>query len=301
MISIVIPSYNSETTIIPCLRSVVNQQVNRRYEVIVVDSSFDGTPNIVRRLFPEVKLIHLEQKVDTGKAKSIGIQRSKGNIVCLLDSDCIAHPDWLYRIYEAHRGEYAAVGGAILNANPENLIGWAGYFAEFREWFPFHPRQIMSHIAGCNLSYKRWVFDKYGMFPRNYYPQSDLVYNLQLNKHNDQILFDPAIKVAHINKTSIVDFVRHQYRIGRTTSKVLKQFPNLRGGWIAKSRFLTSLTFPLLPCVKFVNAFRVANQSKEYKYRFLVISPLLLLGLLFAWETGFIIGAFYPDSTDESS
>jgi len=292
--SVVIPSYNSEDTIRACLSSVTQQIFEEPFEVIVVDSSTDATPGIIRQEFSLVTLIHLEKKTDTGTAKSIGIQHSSGDIICLIDSDCIADPDWLRNIAEAHKGDYAAVGGAILNGNPDKLIGWLGYLAEFREYFPYQPQQIVRHIAGCNLSYKRRVFDQYGMFPNNYYPQSDLVFNVQLYKNRDQILFDPTIKVAHINKTSITHFFIHQYRIGRITSEVLKHYPFLQGGVIASSRILALLTSPLLPIVKFINTYRVAARSEDYKRHFLLVSPLLLFGLQFFWGIGFIRGAFRP-------
>lgn len=295
LVSVIIPSYQSEKTIEKCLNSVINQDYKGVYEIIVVDSSIDPTPEIIRRHFPQVKLIHLEEKTDTGAAKNIGIQHSLGEILCLLDSDCIADADWLRNIVEAHKGDYAAVGGAILNGNPERLIGWAGYLAEFREFFPYQPKQVVRHIAGCNLSYKRWVFDQYGVFLSGWYPQEDLVFNLQLYRNRDTILFDPGIKVAHINKTSIKDFFVHQYRIGRITSKVIRHYPFLQGGIIANSRILTILASPLLPIVKFINTYRVAARSQEYKRHFFFISPLLFFGLLVFWGPGFVHGAFCRD------
>ncbi|HBA53576.1 MAG TPA: glycosyltransferase family 2 protein, partial [Syntrophorhabdus aromaticivorans] len=41
MITIIIPSYNSQGTIRGCLDSVLNQSYGDRYEVILVDSSSD--------------------------------------------------------------------------------------------------------------------------------------------------------------------------------------------------------------------------------------------------------------------
>ena len=291
--SVIIPSYNSETTIVRCLQAVTQQHFSEPYEVIVIDSSTDMTPEIIRQQFPQVTLIHLKERIDAGTARNIGIRRSQGEIICLIDSDCIADPDWLRNIVDAHKGDYTAVGGAILNGNPDNLIGWAGYLAEFREFFPFHPQQPMRHIASCNISYKRSVFERYGRFLPDYYPQEDLVFNLQLDKNHDMILFDPAVKVAHINKTSIKHFFIHQYRIGCITSQVLKHFPILRGHSIARSRILTILAAPFLPCAKFLNTFRVSMMSREYVRHFLYVSPLLFVGLL-VWGIGCVRGAFLP-------
>jgi glycosyltransferase involved in cell wall biosynthesis len=299
--SVIIPSYNSQATIRACLDAITHQRFDEPYEVIVVDSSIDGTPEIIRQHFSQVTLIHRDQRTDSYTARNIGIDRARGVILCFLDSDCIAHPDWLRRIAEAHTGNYAAVGGSVANGNPQCLIGWAGYLAEFREFFPFHQKQLMFNIPTCNISYKRWVFKRYGKF-QDLHPdwitvkhpqQGDLIFNLNLYKQNEAILFDPAIQVAHINMTSIRRFLIHQYRLGRVTSLVLKHFPCLKGGTIANSRILTLCVAPFLPLVKFVNTFRVAAQSKEYASHFLLIAPVLFWGLL-VWGIGFIRGAFLP-------
>ena len=298
--SVIIPSYNSAETIRACLDSIVQQRFDWPYEILVVDSSTDATPEIVRQEFPQVHLIHLDVRTEPGPARNLGIQQAQGDILCFIDSDCVAEPDWLRLLAEAHdNGEYAAVGGAILNGNPEKLVGWAGYFAEFREFFPFHNRQCMSNVPTCNISYRRWVFERYGGFPDilpdsispKHPQQEDLVFNLNLYKHRDSILFDPSIRVAHTNVTSIGKFLIHQYRIGRSTSQLLKHFPYLSGGMIASSRFLTCLAIPFLPGIKFLNTFRIAVRSRYYLKHFLTIAPLLLLGLLI-WGIGFVKGSF---------
>ena len=73
-ISIVIPSYNSKQTINQCLNSVLNQSYQGIQEVIIVDSSDDGTDDVIRQLFPSVKLIHLPKKTFPGAALNMGVR-----------------------------------------------------------------------------------------------------------------------------------------------------------------------------------------------------------------------------------
>ena len=77
MLSVIIPSYNSEKTIRKCLDSLLDQTYEGEYEIIVVDSSDDKTPQIVTSLYPKVKLVHFRNKTDPGKARNIGIGRQK--------------------------------------------------------------------------------------------------------------------------------------------------------------------------------------------------------------------------------
>lgn len=73
-VSIVLPSYNSKQTINQCLNSILNQSYQGINEVIIVDSSDDGTDDLIRQLFPSLKLIHLSKKTFPGAALNIGVR-----------------------------------------------------------------------------------------------------------------------------------------------------------------------------------------------------------------------------------
>ncbi len=69
-VSIVIPCYNGMATIERCLRSVREALDGQNAEVVMVDSSDDGTQRYVEKHFPEVRLKHLEEKALPGKARN---------------------------------------------------------------------------------------------------------------------------------------------------------------------------------------------------------------------------------------
>ena len=82
-VSIIIPSYNGAATVRACLNSVLAQDF-KNYEVIVIDSSADNTPKIIKREFPKVKLFSFNERIRWGKAKNIGILKSGGDYLFFL-------------------------------------------------------------------------------------------------------------------------------------------------------------------------------------------------------------------------
>jgi len=94
-ISVVIPSYNEEERIVRCLRSVFAQQLEETFEVIVVDSSIDSTPQIIAEQFPQVRLVHRDPQTLPGLARNIGVQQARGKIIAFLDGHCVADTSWL--------------------------------------------------------------------------------------------------------------------------------------------------------------------------------------------------------------
>jgi glycosyltransferase involved in cell wall biosynthesis len=292
MISVIIPSYNSEKTIKQCIDSLLGQSYRGGYEIILVDSSVDNTPQIVTTNYPKIKFIHLGKKTDPGTARNIGIREAKGDLIAFIDADCRAAPEWLEKIESAHGSPYNVIGGVVKNGSGEDdLVAWAGYIAEFREFLPEQPKRDMTHIPTCNISYKRKVFLDYGLFQGEYYPQEDLFFNYNLCKNGERILLDPSIQVYHHHRSRLKDFLCHQRKIGTATSKVLKVI-QLEGSLIARNPGLAPFLIPFLPMVKFA---RTLSVFLRFQPESVTKRPLVLLvfalGLLF-WVTGFVHGIY---------
>ena len=203
MVSVIIPSFNSEDTIEKNLLALHNQTYESDYETILVDSSSDSTPDIVRNGFPSVILLHLNEKTDPGTARNLGVEKSSGDLLLFIDSDCVAEPDWIESIVRLHElNDHAAIGGSVSNGNdPRSLVAWAGYFAEFREFIPERPMREVAHIPTCNISYKASIFKSMAGFNPDYYPQEDLEFNNRLLRTGHKILFCPDAKVHHHHRS----------------------------------------------------------------------------------------------------
>lgn len=292
MISVIIPSYNSENTIKRCIDSLLCQSYQGDYEIIVVDSSDDRTPQIVSSSYPDVKLIHLEKKTDPGSARNVGIKEAEGDVIAFIDSDCVASEDWLDKIDTAHNSSYHVIGGSVSNGNnKDSLIAWASYISEFREFIPEQSKREVTHIPTCNISYKKKIFQKYGLFQGEYYPQEDLVFNYNLSLRGENILFDPEISIYHTHRTKLKDYLSHQNKIGNITSKVLKKI-ELEGSTIARHPILAIFLLPLLPVVKFI---RTISVFLRLQHATITNRPIILflfaLGLIF-WLIGFSKGIY---------
>jgi cellulose synthase/poly-beta-1,6-N-acetylglucosamine synthase-like glycosyltransferase len=144
-ISIIVPAYNEETTIVTSIRSLF-QIIYPDYEIIVVnDGSKDGTLEELMREFslipmPEsytsalktekIKAVYQStghynlrviDKANGGKADSLnaGISISDNELVCCVDADSLLQPDSLIRVVQPfiEAPETVACGGSIRIAN----------------------------------------------------------------------------------------------------------------------------------------------------------------------------------------
>lgn len=290
-VSVIIPSYNSEATIEATLRSVMAQGLEETYEVIVSDSSTDDTPGLVRREFPSVRLLHRQRRMQSGTARNLGIGAARGWILAFTDADCVVPANWLRRLVAHHRQhpDYAAVGGSIVNGNPESIVSWTGYLAEFNIHLPEesapHPS---NHMPTSNISYKRWVFERYGGFPGDEVVKHvDLLFNHMLHHNGERMLCDPRLSVAHIHRARLRDYLHHQRQIGRGTVQAMRRLPAIRGSWLVRHPYLAVILLPGAMTLKFLrNSARFAARSPEVARSRPLIFPLFALGLIW-WGTGF--------------
>ena len=212
-ISIVIPSYNSKKTIRQCLNSVLNQSYQGIHEVIVVDSSDDGTDYVIRQLFPTVKLIHLPKKTLPGAARNIGVKAVRSEYIAFTDTDCIVDYYWVENImHKMAKGGYV-VGGAIINGTPGSLSGTLGYLNEFSFFMPEIKAGFVNGLATANICYRKCVFDKQ-QFPENHFAGEDTVLHWTLMDNGINLLFDPTIRVVHMNRIGFMNVLKHQRRMG---------------------------------------------------------------------------------------
>jgi len=278
-VSVVVPSYNARARIERALESLGHQRTDRACEVIVVDSSDDGTDRIVKRRFPWVKLIHVEGRVPVGRARNIGVRASRGRIIAFFDSDCVAQDGWLSALIRAHDEVPAAagVGGSVENANPESFLGWVPFLIEFARVLPAGPRREVSGLVGCNSSYKSWVFRKYGLNHEGDFAGDDKLFEWVLRASGEKLVFEPQAKIGHINRGTLRRILSHMRHLGRGVGIVRLGY-GLPYSFV--SRWWTIQA--LLPPIRTIRvAYRLFRFDTANAWRMIFLWPIILLG--FVW------------------
>ncbi|MEZ2743019.1 glycosyltransferase family 2 protein [Paenalcaligenes hominis] len=98
LISVIVPAYNAEKTIVTAITSVV-AQTWRHVEIIVVDdASTDDTAVLVQQLARQdsrIRLIQLPHNQGAYAARNMGLVHSQGQFITVHDSDDWSHPQKL--------------------------------------------------------------------------------------------------------------------------------------------------------------------------------------------------------------
>lgn len=87
MISIIIPAYNAEQTILRCVQSVLVQTYENWELIFVDDGSKDGTLSLCRSFTDErIKVLHKENG-GVSSARNMGLDAASGEYITFIDSD----------------------------------------------------------------------------------------------------------------------------------------------------------------------------------------------------------------------
>jgi mycofactocin glycosyltransferase len=282
-LTVIVPCYNSERTIRDCLTAIIGQRTLIEFEIIVVDSSADQTAEIVQREFPSARLIRLTGRAFAGVARNVGIRASQAPYCLMIDSDCVADPDLIERAMARHQEDnYTAVGGSLANGTPESISGTIGYLIEFKEFIPNAPMRLVTSVPTANVTYRREALERYGCFDEEMWLAEDILLHWKMYQAGERILFDPAIKVTHLNKTGWRQVLGYQISLGRL-SAVARRRGGLPGGILVKVPLLVLL----MPVARLVRAFRwLAAHDRAAFVRFLLVWPMYLLASTF-WSVGF--------------
>jgi glycosyltransferase involved in cell wall biosynthesis len=293
--SVVVASFRPGSLIDRCLTALLAQQDISPPEIVVVDSSTDGTAERLQRTFPTIEVVALARQTPQSVARNIGIARTQAPFIALTDQDCLVPPDWLARLLARHQeGAYAAVGGAIGNGTPESAVGTASYLIEFNEFLPTGDVRFVEMVPHCNVCFRREVFSKIGPFVAVPPGAEDLVFNFLLCQQGQHILFDPNIVVKHMNRTTFSAFLQHQRLLG-LGSGVARKTVAITGTVLLRHPRL-AYALPLVRLLRTTGRLLSTNRSAFLQY--LKVLPILLPGYI-AWTAGFLTGLRHalPTST----
>ena len=103
IISVIVPFYNAEFFLAESLNSLVAQNFNLPFEVIMVDDgSTDNSLSIIKKTNQSyIKVFSLPSNSGPAAARNLGLKKARGDYVFFLDADDTIEPDTLSSLYKS--------------------------------------------------------------------------------------------------------------------------------------------------------------------------------------------------------
>ncbi len=222
-LALVIINYNTREELRSALLSIDRLEPKEELEVLVVDNgSSDGSREMVREEFPQVKLISNDLNRGYAQACNLGMLFTEAPFVMVLNSDVEflkGHPRDLVRFLKEHP-RAGAVGPQLLNSdgtlqfscrNFPSLAVSLGH-AFLGDLFPRNPFTRSYHmidfdhcevaevdwISGAAMMLRRQAFEEAGGFDEGYFMYvEDVDLCWRLKRTGWKVFYCPEVKIVH--------------------------------------------------------------------------------------------------------
>jgi GT2 family glycosyltransferase len=225
-----------------CLRSLLDQGLGDRLEVLLVDVAGAGAPPVAGSEAPAVRVLDRPPSTTFAQARAGAVRAARGAVVVFLEEHARALPGFAEALLAAHAGPYAGVGPAVVNGNPgvgksdiAGLLAY-GYF------YPPCRRAEVEFLAGHNASFKRDALLALGS-DLDRLLRADLVLHGRLRRLGLRLLVEPAAVLAHRNEVTLRSRARGIFLWYRNYA-VLRAAEE---GWSVARRLVYAAATPIVP------------------------------------------------------
>lgn len=170
-ISVVIPMYNAENTIIRAIKSVLNQEYNNLEVLVINDGSKDNSQTIVENyilkngLNDKIKLIN-KKNGGVSSARNQGMKFSEGNYIAFLDSDDEWLPNkLLIQLDYMEKNRDVMMTGTTMNGK----IFKKFFLKSFRKYTEITLKNLLfkNFFQPSTVIIRKKIIDKIGYFDEN--------------------------------------------------------------------------------------------------------------------------------------
>ena len=215
-ISIIIPVYNKWNYTIPCIKSILDQEIKNNFEIIIMDdNSSDLMPKVLNQTingkFNIIKYYKNKSNLGFIKNCNVGSKYASGEFIVFLNNDTLVDKRWLSKLKDTFNlnENIGVVGSKIMFQNNRlqeaGGIIWddASGMNYGRNEDPDHPRfnylREVSYVSGCSFMVNKQLFLKTGGFDEElntaYY--EDVAKCFQLSNLGYKIVYQPESSLMH--------------------------------------------------------------------------------------------------------
>ncbi len=224
-VSIVIVNWNGRDLLSRCLQCIKQTVKRSSYEVLVVDNnSSDGSQDMVRRDFPDVKLIANKDNVGFARANNQAMKIAQGRYTLLLNSDAFVkdnavdhmvefmdhHPDAAMSscklLYEDGRLQPSCarfptlLSEMVIAFGLDKLFARSKFFGSYMmtDW-DYNDTRAVEVIMGAFMLVRSELIHEVGMMDEDFFMYSEEVdWCYRFHRAGWKVYFVPDVETIHI-------------------------------------------------------------------------------------------------------
>jgi len=213
-VSIIVPCAGWPDTLPACLTSLQAQVIDVPIEIVVVINGPDASA--ANRRWPGVTIVH-EPRQGPAAARNTGVRAAMGDVLALIDSDCIATPQWIAAALRTMSNGAAGkiVAGAISRSGATR--SWVSLYDSLNF---LQQERYVKYSGACvtaNLLVHRSVFEQIGPFDEAFEEAAfeDWEWVLRARRTGIPIVYDAEALVDHPCMSKLAEIKKKAERLAR--------------------------------------------------------------------------------------
>ena len=210
--SVIIPAYNSESTIAGCVDSLSKQSLSSDYyEIIVVD---DGSVDSTGRLAQEHKARVIKQgHYGPAQARNTGIRESRGEILVFIDSDCVADSQFMEKICSRFKDKNIVGVQGAYKTRQRGIIARFVQLEIEQRYEMMRKLKSIDFIGSYAAAYRKEVFLRAGYFDTCFHSASgeDADFSFRLSRLKDGLIFEKDAIVYHKHPQTLALYLKQKF------------------------------------------------------------------------------------------
>jgi glycosyltransferase involved in cell wall biosynthesis len=254
-LSVIIPCYNSKSTIAIQLEALAKQTWDKPWEVIISDNgSTDGTQAVVERYksrFPNIKVVDSSDRRWAAHARNVGAKAASGESLVFVDADDEVATGWVAAIGDSlSEHNFVASRFDVLKLNETWVIEGYGRPGQETGVMQFRYPKYLSHAGGTGLGVRRSLHESIGGFNESLpvLEETDYCWRIQLKGY--KLHFSPEA-VVHVRwRKNIRDMFWQIFKWGEYSTLLYKWY-RVRGMPRLKWKDMVSAWLPVIKALPY--------------------------------------------------
>ncbi len=214
-VSVVVATYNGREQLSSCLRSLVCQQTNYTYEIVVVDDgSTDSFADVLKR-YDQVRYVR-QDNAGPAAARNRGVDEAKGEIILFIDDDCVAGSDWIENMLAPFQDPSVMGVKGIYVTDQKELVAQFVQVEYEEKYDRMAGAEKINLVDTHSGGFRARVFREAGGFDENFNTASveDRDFSFRLARAGYRLVFTPQAKVKHTHVDSVGAYIRKKFKNG---------------------------------------------------------------------------------------
>lgn len=269
MVSIIIAHHNGYEILKNCITSLSKVKYENKEVIVVDNASNDGSVEEVKKEFPWIRVLRLEENKGFAGGNNEGVKIAKGEYILILNNDTEVEPDfldWLVKTMEENKSigvvqpkikdlkakeyfEYAGGSGGFLDSLGYPFCRGRIFFTVEKDEGQYDDVQEITWASGACMLIKKSVIEELGLFDEKYFAhQEEIDFCWRVWRAGYRIVVQPKAIIYHLGGGTLPMYHPKKYFLNLRNNlfTLYKNLPATQIFWKLALRFFFDLASSFL-------------------------------------------------------